>query len=185
MTVPSGLTSGIWAFDPAHSEVGFSIRHAGVSKVRGAFRDVEATLTVGTSLEDSDITARIRTASFVSGDENRDIHVKGADFLDVEEFPEMIFVSTSHEGTGETYKIHGDLTIRGITRPVVLDAEFNGVVIDPFGITRAGVSASTTISRKDFGLTWNAALEAGGVLVSDKVAITIDATFVVPAVETV
>src|SRR5215217_7683647 len=124
MTVPSGLTTGTWSFDPAHSEVGFSVRHAGISKVRGSFKDVDASLAVGSSLEDSRITATIKTASFTSGDENRDAHVKGADFFDVEEFPEMTFVSTSHEGSGETYKIHGDLTIRGITRSVVLDAEF-------------------------------------------------------------
>ncbi|MFJ6000971.1 YceI family protein [Arthrobacter sp. NPDC092385] len=185
MTVPSGLTSGTWSFDPAHSEVGFSVRHAGISKVRGSFKDVDASLTVGSSLEDSSITATIKTASFTSGDENRDGHVKGADFFDVEQFPEMTFVSTSHTGSGETYEIHGDLTIRGITKAVVLDAEFNGVAVDPFGATRAGVSASTSISRKDFGLTWNAALEAGGVLVGDKVTITIEAAFVAPAVATV
>jgi len=86
----------------------------------------------------------------------------------------MTFVSTSHEGSGETYKIHGDLTIRGITRSVVLDAEFNGVAVDPFGATRAGVSASTSISRKDFGLTWNAALETGGFLVSDTVKVSLE-----------
>ena len=174
MTVPSGLTSGTWSFDPSHSEVGFSVRHAGISKVRGSFQDVDAALTVGSSLEDSSISATIRTDSFTSGDENRDGHVKSADFFDVEQFPEMTFVSTSHEGSGETYKINGDLTIRGITKPVVLDAEFNGVAVDPFGATRAGVSASTSISRKDFGLTWNAALETGGFLVSDDVKVSLE-----------
>lgn len=185
MALPSGLTTGTWSFDPSHSEVGFSVRHAGISKVRGTFTDVDASLTVGSTLEDSTIIATIKTASFTSGDENRDGHVKGADFFDVEQFPEMTFISTSHEGTGETYSITGNLTIRGITKSVVLDAEFNGVAVDPFGATRAGISASTTISRKEFGLTWNAALEAGGVLVGDKVTISVDAAFVAPAVETV
>ncbi|WDF32865.1 YceI family protein [Arthrobacter agilis] len=180
MTVPTGLTSGTWSFDPAHSEVGFSVRHAGISKVRGSFKDVDASLAVGSSLEDSAITVTIMTASFTSGDENRDGHVKGADFFDVEQFPEMTFVSTSHSGSGESYSITGDLTIRGITHSVVLEAEFNGVAVDPFGTTRAGVTASTTISRKEFGLTWNAALEAGGVLVGDKVTISIEAEFVAP-----
>jgi polyisoprenoid-binding protein YceI len=185
MTVPTGLTTGTWSFDPAHSEVGFSVRHAGISKVRGSFKDVDATLTVGSSLEDSAITVTIRTASFTSGDENRDGHVKSPDFFDVEQFPEMTFVSTSHTGSGESYSITGDLTIRGITKSVVLEAEFNGVAVDPFGTTRAGVSASTSISRKDFGLTWNAALEAGGVLVGDKVTISIEAEFVAPVAATV
>ncbi|THJ68392.1 YceI family protein [Arthrobacter echini] len=185
MNVPAGLTTGAWSIDPAHSEVGFSVRHAGISKVRGSFKDVDATLTVGSSLEDSTIVATIKTASFSSGDENRDKHVRSADFFDVEQFPEMTFVSTSHEGTGENYTIRGNLTIRGITKSVVLDAEFNGVAVDPFGATRAGIFASTTISRKEFGLTWNAALETGGVLVSDKVTISIDAAFVAPAVAAV
>ena len=162
MSIPSGLSTGTWSFDPAHSEIGFTVRHAGISKVRGTFGDVEAALVVGDNLTDSKVTATVKTASFNSGDENRDAHVRGADFFDVEEFPEMTFTSTSVQTAGETYKITGDLTIRGITKTVVLDTEFNGVAVDPFGFTRAGVSGSTTISRKDFGLTWNAALEAGG-----------------------
>ncbi|MBG6183940.1 polyisoprenoid-binding protein YceI [Arthrobacter sp. CAN_A214] len=181
MSIPSGLTAGTWAFDPSHSEIGFSVRHAGISKVRGSFTETDAALQVGPSLEDSKVTATIKTASFSSGDENRDGHVRGADFFDVEQFPEMTFVSTSVTGAGETYEIQGDLTIRGITKPVVLETEFNGVAVDPFGATRAGISGSTTISRKEFGLTWNAALEAGGVLVGDKVTITVDAAFVAPA----
>ena len=181
MSIPTGLTTGIWSFDPSHSEIGFTVRHAGISKVRGSFADVDATMVVGSSLEDSKVTATIKTVSFQSGDENRDAHVRSADFFDAEVFPEMTFTSTSVETKGETYKIAGDLTIRGITQPVVLDAEFNGVAVDPFGATRAGISGQTTISRKDFGLTWNAALEAGGVLVGDKVTISVDAAFVAPS----
>ncbi|MHA7261783.1 YceI family protein [Arthrobacter sp. TMN-37] len=181
MSIPSGLTSGSWSFDPAHSEIGFTVRHAGISKVRGNFADVDATMVVGSSLEESKVTATVKTASFQSGDENRDAHVRSADFFDTEVFPEMTFTSTSVETKGETYKIAGDLTIRGITKPVILDAEFNGVAVDPFGATRAGISGQTTISRKDFGLTWNAALEAGGVLVGDKVTISVDAAFVAPS----
>jgi polyisoprenoid-binding protein YceI len=181
MSIPTGLTAGTWAFDPSHSEIGFTVRHAGISKVRGSFADVDATMVVGSSLQDSKVTATVKTASFQSGDENRDAHVRGADFFDTEEFPEMTFTSTSVQAAGETYKITGDLTIRGITKPVVLDAEFNGVAVDPFGATRAGIAGQTTISRKDFGLTWNAALEAGGVLVGDKVTISVDAAFVAPS----
>ncbi len=117
-------------------------------------------------------------ASFDSGDANRDGHVKGADFFDVEQFPELTFTSTELSAAGETYELTGDLTIRGITSPVTFETEFNGVAVDPFGATRAGFSGQTTISRKEFGLTWNAALEAGGVLVGDKVTITLEVAFV-------
>ena len=176
--IPSGLTTGTWNFDASHSEVGFTVRHAGISKVRGGFEKVEATLTVGESIADTKVTAAIAADSFNSKDANRDAHVKGPDFFDVEQFPELTFTATGIEGSGETYKVTGDLTIKGITRTVVLDTEFNGVAVDPFGATRAGFSASTVISRKDFGLTWNAALETGGVLVGDKVTINVDAAFV-------
>lgn len=181
MAIPTGLTPGVWTFDGSHSEVGFSVRHAGISKVRGSFDKVDAELHIASSLADSSVTATIHTASFNSNDANRDAHVRGADFFDVDVFPEMTFTSTGIEGSGETYKVTGDLTIRGITHSVVIDTEFNGVAVDPFGATRAGFSGETTISRKAFGLTWNAALEAGGVLVGDKVTISLDAAFVAPS----
>ncbi|NYE95543.1 polyisoprenoid-binding protein YceI [Psychromicrobium silvestre] len=176
-TIPTGLTTGTWTFDNSHSEIGFSVRHAGISKTRGKFTEATATATVGESLADSSVQATIKAASFDSGDANRDGHVRGADFFDVEQFPELTFSSTSITAAGETYALTGDLTIRGISHPVTFDIEFNGVAVDPFGATRAGFSGKTTISRKEFGLTWNAALEAGGVLVGDKVTITIEAEF--------
>jgi polyisoprenoid-binding protein YceI len=120
----------------------------------------------------------VKTASFDSGEPNRDAHVRGADFFDVENFPEMTFRATGVEGDGEDYTLTGDLTIRGITKPVELEVEFTGVAVDPFGATRAGFSAETEISRKEFGLTWNAALETGGFLVSDKVKINLEAALV-------
>jgi polyisoprenoid-binding protein YceI len=181
MSIPTGLTRGTWTLDGAHSDISFSVRHAGISKVRGTFDQVEAALQVGETTADSSITATIDTASFNSNDANRDAHVRGADFFDAEQFPQMTFASTSIAGSGETYTVTGDLTIRGTTRPVEIETEFNGVAVDPFGATRAGFSGQTTISRKDFGLTWNAALETGGVLVGDKVAITLDVAFVAPA----
>lgn len=181
MAIPTGLNNGTWTLDGSHSEVGFTVRHAGISKVRGNFDTVDAALHVGSSLSDSKVTATIKTASFNSNDENRDAHVRGEDFFDVERFPEMTFESTSIDGSGETYKLSGNLTIRDTTLPVVFETEFNGVAVDPFGATRAGFSGQTVISRKDFGLTWNAALEAGGVLVGDKVTINLDAAFVAPA----
>ncbi len=178
MTLPAGLTPGIWTLDMSHSDIGFTVRHAGISKVRGRFSDASATAHVRDSLKDSSLHATVKTASFDSGEPNRDAHVRGADFFDVENFPEMTFRATGVEGDGEDYTLTGDLTIRGITKPVELEVEFTGVAVDPFGATRAGFSAETEISRKEFGLTWNAALEAGGFLVSDKVKINLEAALV-------
>lgn len=181
MSIPTGLTTGTWKLDGSHSEVGFSVRHAGISKVRGYFDDVDAFLEIGESLDHSRIRASAKTASLNSKDANRDAHVRGEDFFDAEKYPELTFVATDVAGSGETYKVNGDLTIRGITKPVTFETEFNGVAVDPFGATRAGFSGSTVINRKDFGLTWNAALETGGVLVGDKVTISLDVAFVAPS----
>lgn len=181
MALPTNVTTGTWTLDPSHSEIGFTVRHAGISKVRGQFTDAAATLDLAESVTDSKVNASIKTASFDSGDANRDGHVRGEDFFDVETFPEISFVSNAIVPKGDAYELQGDLTIKGITRPVTLETEFNGVAVDPFGNTRAGLSAETTISRKDFGLTWNAVLEAGGVLVSDKVAINLELAFIAPA----
>ncbi len=181
MALPTNVTTGLWTLDNSHSEIGFTVRHAGISKVRGQFTDAEATLDLAEDVTGSKVSATIKTASFDSGDANRDGHVRGEDFFDVENFPEISFVSNNIVPKGDTYELHGELTIKGISRPVALDADFNGVAVDPFGQTRAGISAETTISRKDFGLTWNAMLEAGGVLVSDKVAVSLELAFIAPA----
>ena len=173
-----GLSQGTWNFDASHSEVGFAVRHAGISKVRGQFTELDATLTLGKTLSDSAVTATIQAASFNSGDANRDGHVRSADFFDVETYPTLTFSTTSVSGDEGDFELTGELTIRGIAKTVTFKGEFNGVAVDPFGTTRAGFEAKTVISRKDFGLTWNAALEAGGVLVSDKVTITLDVAFV-------
>ena len=178
MTLPSGLTPGVWTLDMSHTEIGFSVRHAGISKVRGRFKEASAEARIGQSLADASLHATVRTASFDSGDANRDAHVRGADFFDVEHYPEMTFRATSVEGDGEDYTLTGDLTIKGNTKPVELEVEFTGIAVDPFGATRAGFSAEAEISRKEFGLTWNATLEAGGLLVSDKVKINVEAALV-------
>jgi len=175
------LTPGTWALDQAHTEVGFSVRHAGISKVRGQFTEADATLVVGETLGASSVEATVKTASFDSNNNDRDAHVKGPDFFNAEQFPNMTFKATEVLGTPENFRLSGDLTIKETTQPVTFDVEFGGVAVDPFGATRAGFSASTQISRKAFGITWNAALEAGGVLVGDKVTITIDSAFVLPA----
>ncbi|WP_431710317.1 YceI family protein [Glutamicibacter uratoxydans] len=179
----ANLTAGTWNLDASHSEVGFTVRHAGISKVRGTFGEFDATLVVGETLTESTVTADIQLASVSTKDENRDGHLKSADFFDVETFPVMSFRSTGLQGEPGAFTLLGELTIKGVTKQVELDAEFGGQTVDPFGATRAGFSASTTISRKEFGITWNAALEAGGVLVSDKVKIEIDAAFVLPTAE--
>lgn len=176
----SGLVPGSWTFDPAHSEVGFSVRHAGISKVRGTFHEVDAQLQIADPIEESVLNATVQMASIDTKSPDRDAHVRGADFFDVEQYPTMTFRSTAVSFDGDEATITGELTIKGETRTVEFAAEFNGVVVDPFGVTRAGFSAETTISRKDFGITWNAALEAGGVLVSDKVVISLDVAFTAP-----
>lgn len=181
MTTPNGLMQGTWTLDGSHSEIGFTVRHAGISKVRGSFTNVDAQLEVGGDLATSRTVVKIHTDSFDSNDRNRDAHVKGPDFFDVEQYPEMTFVSTGAKGSGEDYLLTGALTIRGVTRAVEIETEFNGVAVDPFGATRAGFSGKTVISRKEFGLTYNAALEAGGVLIGDKVTINVDAAFIAPS----
>lgn len=170
MATLSDLTPGTWTVDTSHSELGFVARHLMVSKVRGKFTDFDGTVTVAENVADSTVTANVRLASFDTNAADRDAHLRSADFFDVESNPEMVFRSTKvSEGT-----LEGDLTIKGITQPVVFDLEFNGTVADPWGNTKAGFEATTQISRKDWGLTWNAALEGGGVVVSDKITINLD-----------
>ncbi|WP_028281157.1 YceI family protein [Arthrobacter sp. H5] len=177
------LIPGTWNLDLSHTEIGFTVRHAGISKVRGQFTDADAdaTLIIGDALGTSSVNATVNTASFDSNDDNRDAHVKSPDFFDVEQFPRMVFRSSGTQGSAEQFKLAGDLTIKDTTLPVEFDVEFGGAAVDPFGATRAGFSATTVISRKQFGITWNAALEAGGVLVGDKVTINVDGAFVLAA----
>lgn len=168
-------TSGTWVLDPSHTRIGFAAKHAMVTTVRGAFLDFEGTLELdGENPANSSANLVIQAASFDSGSAQRDGHVKGADFLDVEKYPTLTFTSTSVRTDGSDFVLVGDLTIHGTSRPVEIAVELEGVEGDPFGNSRVGFSGSTTISRKDFGLTWNVALESGGILVSDKVKITLD-----------
>ena len=173
------IIPGTWNLDNSHTEVGFTVRHAGISKVRGSFTDVDRHPD-RRRFDGRPPRSRpvIKTGSFDSNDNNRDAHVKGADFFNVEQFPEMTFVSTGTAGSPEEFELQGNLTIKETTKPVTFKVEFGGIAVDPFGATRAGFSATTQISRKEFGITWNAALEAGGVLVGDKVTINIDSAFV-------
>jgi len=164
------LTAGTWAIDPTHTEVGFVARHLMVSKVRGSFPDVTGTVTVDEDVTKSVADVTIKTASVTTGTPDRDAHLKSADFFDSETYPDMTFVSTSFDGETLT----GDLTIKDVTKPVTLDVEFNGVATDPWGNEKAGFEATTEINRADWGLTWNANLEKGGVLVSEKIKLVLD-----------
>jgi polyisoprenoid-binding protein YceI len=169
--------TGTWTLDPAHSRLGFSARHAMIATVRGGFGEISGALTLdGTDPTASHAEVTLQAASISTGTEARDDHLRSPDFLDVENYPTITFVSTSaEEGDDEgEYRLSGDLTIRGVTRPVTLDVEYQGSATDPFGNNRAGFEARATINRKDFGLTWNAALEGGGILVSDKVKLELD-----------
>ncbi|MCL2465074.1 MAG: YceI family protein [Micrococcales bacterium] len=173
--LPTGMTPGTWDLDTAHTEASFTARHAGITKVRGTVAVTGGALTLGDDLESSALSATLDPTTIATGNESRDQHLKSADFFHAEDAPLWTFAATGVTRTGDdTYVITGDLTVNGITRSVDLDTEFGGVARDPWGGTRAGAEASVTLSRKDFGLTWNVALEAGGVLVSDKVAVTLN-----------
>ena len=168
------LTPGTWNVDQSHSAVTFSARHLMISKVRGRFESFSGTITVGEDPLHSSVQAVVDTKSVTTGDESRDGHLKSADFFDVDNYPELSFVSTSLEQDGDDFRLAGLLTVKDVTRPVVFALEFEGVSTDPWGNTKAGFSAEAEINRKDFGLEWNVALEAGGVLVGDKVKIQLD-----------
>ena len=173
-TLPAGLITGTWAVDASHTEAAFTVRHAGISKVRGTVAVTDGTVTVGDDLASTSVSVTLDPATVSTGDANRDGHLKSGDFFDVEKFGQWTFVSTEVREAGKSYVIAGDLTIHGVTQPVELETEFNGTAIDPFGNTRVGFEGETTINRKDWGLTWNAALETGGVLVSDKIKLQFD-----------
>lgn len=168
--------TGEWQIDASHTTLAFSARHAMVTKVRGQFTDFSGSITLdGTSPENSAARATIKTASLNTNNADRDAHVQSADFLDVEKFPELTFVATAIKDKGDgAFTLAGDLTVKDVTRQVDIDVTFVGISQDPWGGTRVGFEAHTEISRKDFGLTWNVALETGGVLVSDKVRIDLD-----------
>lgn len=168
------IPAGIWNIDPTHSTVGFVARHLVISKVRGSFRSFSGAITVGEQQLESSVTASIDMASVDTSDEGRDGHIKGEDFFDVAKFPMMAFASTKMTQDGDEFEVIGDLTIKGVTRSVVLDLQFNGTSKDPWGGTRAGFNAETEINRKDFGLEWNVVLETGGVLVGEKIKIELD-----------
>ena len=169
-----GYKAGTWVLDPAHSEVTFSLRHMMISKVRGVFGLKSATIEAPENPLDAKVTATVDVASINTNDENRDNHLRSADFFDVAQFPTIEFVSTGVRLDGGDFLVDGDLTMHGVTKPVTFTLEFGGFGTDPYGNYKAGATATGVINREDFGLTWNAALETGGVLVGKDVTITLD-----------
>lgn len=169
------MAKSVWALDKAHSEVDFSVKHMMFATVRGTFKEFSANIVADPEdLTTADITFEVDTNSVDTRDEGRDGHLRGEDFFDSAKYPKMTFKSTKIESKGGgNYKLIGDLTMRDVTHPVEFNVEFEGIGKDPWGNEKAGFSAVGSLNRKDFGLVWNAALETGGVLVSDQVKIEI------------
>ncbi len=167
--------NGTWILDTAHTTIAFVARHAMVTKVRGTFDEFEGSVTFDEANPQASVAkAVIKTASVNTNNEDRDGHVRGDDFFAVDQYPEMTFESTSFDFNGTSGTVTGDLTLKGVTKPVTLDVEVFGVEEDPFGATRVGFEASTKINRKDFGVDFQAPLGSGGVLVSEQITIQID-----------
>ena len=166
---------GTYVIDVSHTRLGFAVRHMAVSKVRGEFRDFSGTLELAENPADSKINVTIQAGSVDTHDDNRDAHLRTNDFFDAETHPTWTFTSTAiRPRSADEWDVDGDLTIRGVTRQVTLDATLEGVVDDPYGMHRVGFSASTSIVRDDFGVSFNAALETGGVVVGKKVDIDLE-----------
>jgi polyisoprenoid-binding protein YceI len=174
MSSISDLTPGVWNVDATHSTIGFVARHLMISKVRGRFGAFTGTLTIAGDPLASKVEATVETGSVTTGDDTRDTHLKSPDFFDVENFPNMTLVSKGIDKDGSDYVLQTDLTIKGVTKSVDFELEFDGVSPDPWGGTRAGFSAEAEVNRKDWGLEWNMALEAGGFVVGDKVKIQLE-----------
>lgn len=165
---------GSWTIDPVHSDVSFSIRHMMVSKVKGRFSSFEGEFVTGESPLDSSVTASIDLTSIDTNSEQRDNHIRTADFFEVEKYPTMTYRSTGVRAKGDHFVLDGELSLKGVTKQVPLTLELNGFGPDPFGGTRAGFSATTEINRHDFGVSYNAPLETGGVVLGEKVTISLE-----------
>ena len=172
----SPTTRTTWKLDPSHSTIEFVAKHMMITTVKGRFAEFDGTIVADEqNIADSQVDVTMKAASLDTRSEQRDQHLRSADFLHVEEFGDVTFRSTSVSGTKEKFKVTGDLTIRGTTRPITLDVTFEGTGKDPWGGTRSSFSAHGKFDRRDFGLTWNVALETGGILVSNEVKINIEA----------
>jgi polyisoprenoid-binding protein YceI len=169
-----GYVAGTWTIDPVHSDVSFTVRHMVVSKVRGFFRTFEGTLVTGEKPEDSSVTATIQLDSIDTNQEQRNEHIRSSDFFHVEKHPVMTYQSTGVRRDGDDFVLEGDLTLKGVTRQVPLKLELNGFGPDAYGGYRAGFSAKGEINRQDFNVSFNASMETGGLVVSDKVTILLE-----------
>ena len=174
LTEVPGLITGTWTIDPSHSVVGFSVRHLMVSKVRGTFTEFEGALEIGENVLDSSVHATVAMASIDTRDRQRDTHLRSIDFFEVDKHQTMTYRSTGLRQAGDDFVVDGELTLKGVTRPVSLALEFNGVSPDPWGGTRAGFSAHTEIDRHDFGIDFNIPLNGGGVVVGDKIKVELE-----------
>jgi polyisoprenoid-binding protein YceI len=181
-TIPSYIV-GTWTIDPAHSDVSFTVKHMMVSKVRGRFDTFSGQLITAEDPLQSSVTATIDTASINTNQAQRDAHIRSADFFEVDTYPNMTFRSTGVRSDGEDFLVDGELTLKGVTKPVTLELELSGFGPDAFGGTRAGFSASTTINRRDYGVDINMPMDGGGVVVGDKITINLDIEAVLEAPE--
>ncbi len=169
-----GYKAGTWTIDPHHSEVGFSIRHLMISKVKGTFDQFDATFVTASNPLDSTVAASAKVASINTNQPNRDAHLSAGDFFDAETYPTIDFASTGVREVNGEFFVDGDFTMKGITKPVTFEFEFGGFGADPYGNYKGGATAKAEVTRADFGLSYNAALEAGGMLLGDKVSITLE-----------
>ena len=179
-TIP-GYRTGTWTVDHAHTEIGFSVRHLAISKVKGVFDAFDVTVHAAENPHDSRVEVTVDMASINTKNADRDNHLRTNDFFDIEHHPTMTFVSTGLRVEGDALLLDGDLTLRGVTKSITLTGEFGGIATDPYGNVKAAASGNAVISRSEFGVSWNAALETGGFLLGDDVTITIDAQFALQA----
>ncbi|HEY1520873.1 MAG TPA: YceI family protein [Solirubrobacteraceae bacterium] len=172
---PNAIATGTWAIDPAHSKVGFAVKHMGIATVRGEFTEFEGTLEIGDDLSNAKVYGTVKTESVDTNEPQRDDHLRSPDFFDAAQFPELRFESTAIEALDdEEFRIAGKLTIHGVTNDIVLHADVQGTDIDPWGNERVGLEVTGQLSRGDYGMKFNQALGSGNVLVSDKVNLTLD-----------
>lgn len=166
---------GVFVLDKAHTQIGFVARHLMVTKVRGRFADFTGTITFAEDLTDSDVDVAVQMASLSTNDEGRDTHLRSSDFFEIDKYPDMRFVKTALRETGRgRWALIGDLTIKDVTHPIELDVTYEGAAVDPWGAERVGFTASGEVNREDWGLTWNVALDNGGMLVSRNIKIELE-----------
>lgn len=177
----AGWAAGTWVIDPTHTEVGFQVRHLGISKVKGKFEKFEGSIVTTDNPTETSVNATVDVASVNTNQEQRDGHLRTSDFFLVEEHPTFTFAGKGVRAEGDNIIVSGDLTLRGVTKPVDFTVDFGGITVDGYGNKKLGLEAETTINRHDFGVAWNAPTEAGGLTLGDKVKIQLDVQAVLQA----